>query len=153
MRSPCTAPARPVADPMSARALPVAVAILAAAGLAAGCGERDFDAPDLVDELNAAGAGLELGEEISATEGTTVTTVNFAEAEGEEPHAGGDHEHTEGAVVVLDDAEAASAEFTRCESAVDFICFRAANAVLRFAGITPEEQARMTAAVSSLETE
>ncbi len=81
-----------------------------------------------------------------------MTTVNFAEPEGEEEHAGGDHEHTEGAIVVLDDAEAASAEFTRCESAVDFICFRAANAVLRFVGITPEEQARLTEAVSSLET-
>jgi hypothetical protein len=135
--------------PMAWRAPSAAVAALVVAALASGCGEEQFDAAGLVDRLNAAGAQLQLGEPLSSTEGTTVTAINFAEAGGE-PVAG--DEHTEGAVVVLDDAEAASAEFTRCESAVDFVCFRAANAVLRFSGITPDEQARLTEAVSSLET-
>lgn len=138
---------------MGPRVPSVAVAALVAASLTAGCGEKEYDAAGIVGDLNEAGASLELGDELTGAEGTTVTTVNFAETEGEEPHAGGDHEHTEGAIVVLEGEEAASAEFTRCESAVDFICFRAANAVLRFAGITPEERARLTAAVSSLETE
>ncbi len=134
------------------RALSAATAALVAAALISGCGEEQFDAEGLVTQLNEAGAQLELGEQLSGSAGATVTTVNFAEPEGEEEHSGGDHEHTEGAVVVLEHAEAASAEFTRCESAVDFTCFRAGNAVLRFVAITPEEQARLIEAVRSLET-
>jgi hypothetical protein len=125
----------------------VGLAALVCATLA-GCGEREFDDQELIEELNAAGAGLVLGEPLPVTtDGVAVTTVSF-----EEPAdaAAGDV-HGAGALAVMDDEEAASAEFARCESAVDFTCFRAANAVLRFAGITPDERARLTAAMQSLE--
>lgn len=134
---------------LSRRAAASAAALLAGAALAAGCGEKDYDAEGLVAELNAAGAGLVLGQPLSSTEGSSVTAIDLAEGGG----GTGGAEHTEGAIVVLDDSEAASQEFARCEGAVDFVCFRAANAVLRFSGITPEEQARITGAVSSLETD
>lgn len=135
---------------MTRRFIMAAVAALFAAALVSGCGEEQFDAAGLVDGLNEAGAGLELGEPLSSTEGTAVTAVGFAEAGN---GAAGDAERADGAIVILGDSEAAEAEFTRCENAVDFVCFRAANAVLRFAGISPEEQTRLTAAFSSLETD
>lgn len=115
----------------------------------AGCGsgERDFDAAGVVEELNQAGAGLELGEALPSTDDVEVTTLGFTEAGAGEIG----HEHGAGAVVILDDAEAARAEFARCESAISFICFRAANAVLRFSEISAAEQERIATALRSLE--
>jgi hypothetical protein len=60
--------------------------------------------------------------------------------------------HGSGVVLILDGTDAARQEYARCESAISFICFRAANAVLRFSSITPAEQRRITAAVAALET-
>ena len=58
-----------------------------------------------------------------------------------------------GALVILADADAAEAEFDRCQAAVDFTCYRAANAVLRFTAMTQEEQQRVTAAVQAIEND
>jgi hypothetical protein len=114
-----------------------------------GCGERQFDEQELVEELNAAGAGLVLGEPLPSTsDDVTVTTVEFDEAH-EEEEAG--HSHGGGAVAIVENEEAAVAEFERCQSAIDFTCFRVGNAVLRFVGITPEEQTALTSAMRSLE--
>jgi hypothetical protein len=128
------------------------VALLATSILiASGCGgERSFDAESIVDELNGAGAGLTLGESLPVTtEDVDVRVVTFGSAPGV---AAGD-ELGAGAVSILDDADAARAEFARCQAAVDFTCFRAANAVLRFTAMTQEERARVTAAVQAIETD
>jgi hypothetical protein len=145
----------------ASRRAAAAVALLAVpvlgAGLGACGGERDFDAPTLVEELNEAGAGLELGEPLSSGEGAPdVQAIRFEEDGGEhdDDHDGenandeeseGDHghEHGGGSVVILDGPDAARNEFARCQGAVSLTCFRAANAVLRFEGLEPEEQARL----------
>jgi hypothetical protein len=125
---------------------------IAAALLAAGCGggEKEFDAESVVAQLNDAGAGLTLGETLPATaEGVDVRVVTFGSAPGV---AAGD-ELGAGAVVILDDAAAAGEEFDRCQAAVDFTCYRAANAVLRFTAMTQDEQARVTEAVRAMESD
>lgn len=111
----------------------------------AGCSdERSFDAETLVAELNDAGAGLVLGKALPSTEASVeVRVVDFA--------AGGGG--SAGAVVILADAEAAQAEFVRCEGATAFVCFRAANAVLRFSELDPAGQQRMTSAVLAIEND
>ena len=119
--------------------------------LAAGCGgETTFDAESVVADLNDAGAGLTLGETLPATTGgVDVRVVTFGSAPGV---PAGD-ELGAGAVVILDDVAAAQSEFDRCQDAVDFTCYRAANAVLRFTAMTEDEQARVTAAVQAIEND
>jgi hypothetical protein len=110
----------------------------------AGCSdERSFDAETLVAELNDAGAGLVLGETLPSTEESVeVRVVSFA--------TGGDG-GSAGAVVILADVAAAQSEFVRCEQAASFVCFRAANGVVRFTGLDPAGQRRMTGAVLAIE--
>jgi hypothetical protein len=148
------------------RAAIVPIALIALLPAACGSGERRFDAESAVAELNRAGAGLELGAALSSTEeGVEVRSVDFVE-ESEHPeedeHSDGDEHVAEedghahdgaGAVVILDDATSAEAEFERCGTTVSFICFRVANAVLRFTELDEAERARLTAAVSALQTE
>ena len=124
----------------------VGFALLAAG---AGCGEREFEEEELVEELNAAGAGLVLGEALPVgTEGIAIRSIAFEHAE-----EGGDSQtHADGAITVTADSEAALAEFERCEATVDFTCFRAANVVLRFTGLDPADRTRLTEALRSLET-
>jgi len=128
-------------------------ALIAASGalLIAGCGgEQEFDAESVVAELNTAGAGLTLGETLPATdEGVDVRVVTFGSA----PGVAAGEELGAGAVVILGDVTAAQDEFERCQAAVDFTCYRAANAVLRFTAMTQDEQARVTAAVQALEND
>lgn len=124
----------------------IAVAILGVV-LATGCGERKFEAADLVAELNEAGAGLVLGDALPQTEGAArVFSLTF---DSTAVPASGDV-HGAGAIVVLEDSEQAEDEFARCDAAIDFTCFRAGNAVLRFTGITAAEQGRITGAVQAL---
>jgi hypothetical protein len=140
-----------------------AVAVALVAALLAGCGgERSFDAESVVEELNAAGAGLELGGTLTTTEdGTEVRILSLSEPTGgdgdhaEEPESAEEHghDHGAGALTILDDSERGVEEYERCETAPAFVCFRAANAVLRFTAMTPEEQARISSAVAALETE
>jgi len=113
----------------------------------AGCSdERSFDAETVVAELNDAGAGLVLGESLPSTEESIeVRVVDFA--------AGGSSGGDAGAVVILADADAAQAEFVRCKQAEAFVCFRAANTVLRFTGLDPAGQQRMTGAVLAIESD
>jgi hypothetical protein len=130
------------------------VALLVLLALAGCSSERTFDSETVVAELNDAGAGLVLGEPLPSTEESVeVTVINLApggaSGAGSQP-ADGPGE-TAGAVVILVDAEAAEAEFVRCEQAVSFVCFRAANAVLRFTGLGPAAQQRMTSAVLAIE--
>jgi len=130
---------------------PAILLSLATALLISSCGgERSFDAEEAVAELNTAGASLALGDPLTSSETVgEVTTVTFTGGEG--PIDG--DAHGAGAIVILDDTETARAEFARCESAVSFVCFRAANAVLRFSQISPSEQTQISAALQALESE
>ena len=136
---------------MKAAAKALAPGLLAALALS-GCGEKTYSPEEVVTELNAAGAGLVIGQPLTGgtEQDAEIVTVTFAE-EGE-PEAGVIDAHGAGAIVVVENAELAGQEFDRCEKAVDFTCFRVANAVLRFTGISPDEQAELTAAIRSLET-
>lgn len=127
----------------------VAALAIALAGLLAACGsERKFDAVSITAELNDAGAGVELGETLPASaDGVEIHELNLDHAK--EPG----HVHGTGALLVLDDAEAAEEEFARCESAVDFTCFRAANIVIRFIGMSPVDQQLISDSVSAIGTE
>jgi hypothetical protein len=132
-----------------ARSVAFAGIVVLACAAFAGCGERKFEDEELIDELNAAGAGLLLGESLPATsDDVAVTTVSFMSPAAHDP---GPHEHAAGAVAISADEDAAVEAFDQCQAAVDFTCFRAGNAVIRFTGITPDEQARLTAALQSLE--
>lgn len=124
-----------------------------ALSLAACGGERTFSAQSLIDEVNAEGAGLELGDVIATTpDGLDVHQVRLA-APAESPTGKVTAPEGDGALVVLDDAGAAEDELARCESAPAFTCFRAANAVLRFENLFPEEQARISTAFQAIATE
>jgi hypothetical protein len=131
----------------------LAAALAVAATAAVGCGsEREFDEASVTEALNEAGAGLVLGEPLPvSTEGVEIYEVSLDhEAEGP---AGDAHAHGDGALIVLDDSAAAEEEFARCQSALDFTCFRAANVVLRFSGMSPVDQQLLSDSVSAIATE
>lgn len=132
------------------RLLPLLL-IVAAVAATDGCGsgEREFDAESVVAELNAGGAGLELGAALASDQGEKEIHALLLDGGGSGP---GD-EMPAGAVVIAENPESAEDEFSRCESAVSFICFRAANAVFRFSNISLEQEARITAALRSLQSE
>lgn len=136
-----------------ARLVTVLAALTAAAASAAGCGsEREFDEASATEALNEAGADLVLGEPLPvSTEGVEIHAVSL-DHEGEGP-AGDAHAHGDGALIVLGDSAAAEEEFARCQSAVDFTCFRAANVVLRFTGMSPVDQQHLSDSVSAIATE
>ena len=133
-----------------------AVSLLAAV---AGCGggERTFTVDEFIEEANAEGAGLALGPAITTNDdgvevrsvtltGEALSPTGSVRDEAGEPEGGG-------AMLALGSAEEAGEELDRCESAPAFTCFRAANVVLRFEGLFPEEQARISVALQALATE
>jgi len=134
-------------------ALLSAIAIL----VGAGCGdERAFEPEEFVDEANAEGAGLVLGEPLtSIEEGVDVYALSFEEEPGgqDEPGPSG-HAHAGGSLIVTDDADAAREEHARCEQAVTLVCYRAANVVLLFdADPSDEHVAKVDSAIRALATE
>ena len=132
------------------------LAVLAGLGLAAvsGCGgEKRFTTEEFVDAINAEGAAVVLGPVISTNEdGVEIRSVTLSETEPSPTGAEGEV-HGSGAVLVLDDAGEAREELARCETAPSLVCFRAANAILRFEDLFPEDQARITTALQSIATE
>lgn len=132
--------------------LPVLATVLAVVGC--GPGERTFEAQEFVEEANANGAGLELGEPLISTEAdVSVYSLHISElptGEGGLPAGGGHEEIASGALTLLPDAEAGREEYERCETAVSLICYRAANVSLSFEGLTPEQRARLDAAITAM---
>ena len=127
----------------------LALAVTALAGC--GGGERTFSAEELVEEANASGAELVLGEPLSSTrEGAEVRELSFEEHA--EPDAGeAAHAHGGGTLAIMGDAEAGLAEYERCESAATLLCFRASNAVLLFEGeLEPAQRAGLERALRAL---
>ena len=134
--------------------LPLAALI----GLAlAGCGdgERVFSAPELIEEVNANGAALELGDPLeTAREGAEVSEVTFVENGAQHDDEIARHEHGGGTLTITTDAEAGLDEYERCESAAALLCFRASNAVLFFeAGLDPADRTRLEAALRAMASE
>lgn len=132
--------------------------VLAIVLLAAGCGggERSFEAEEFVEAVNEHGAGLTLdGPLANEQEGVDIFAVSVtgeahAERPAEDPHAHGGA----ASLVIAADEEVAAAEHRRCEGAVSFLCYRAANAVLIVeAEIEPDELERIGAAIRSLESD
>jgi hypothetical protein len=115
--------------------LAIALALAGACGIAACGGERTFDAEEFVTELNDEGATLALGEPLPGSDrGIELYALSFTEADGAEVGEPGEDEHSGGTLALTADAEAAAAEFRRCDRAVTLTCYRAANAVLYFEG-------------------
>lgn len=109
---------------------------LAAAAIAAGCGAHEFDAQEFIDQANANGAGLELGEPLLSTrDGVEIYAVELlpTSATGEVGPTG-EQAHGGGSLIVAEDAEAGQSEYARCEGAVTIVCYRAANVVLAVQG-------------------
>ncbi len=122
--------------------------------LIAGCGgERSFEADEFVEEANGEGAALILGEPLTSLEqGADVYVVSFEDAPAPEVSAG--RVHSGGSLVVTEDADAATAEFQRCQGAVTLTCYRAANVVLYFdAEPTEPHVAKVDAAIRGLAEE
>jgi hypothetical protein len=117
----------------------ITASIMAVVLTASACGETTFDAPGFVQEVNSNGAELRLGDELLATaddrEVFAVELAESGEAGAEEGHA-----HGGGSLTVTADADAALAEFERCESAVSLLCYRAANVVIAFEDVIAPEQ-------------
>lgn len=129
-------------------AIPLALALVAGCG-----GEKQFTEDGFIDAVNAEGAGLELGEVITTNEqGVDVRSVTFAEGATSPTGAEGGV-HGSGTMLVLADAGAATDELERCETAPSLTCFRAANVVLRFEELFPEEQSRVIAAFEAIASE
>lgn len=131
-------------------ALAVAVALLVA-----GCGgseERTLSAREFISEMNRNGAALELGPVLTQNpKGVDVTKVTIERTaptptgEGTAPPPSGD-----ATLLVLADAEEATAEYERCQGAPSLSCYRAANVVLRVEDLQPTDRALLTAAISEL---
>ncbi len=124
----------------------VLTAVLVATVAGCGGGERTFDAAELAEELNGAGAELVLGPVLTTNpDGLDVISVFVAD-----PASEGDL--GAGTMVLLDDADVARAEFARCETTASLFCYRAANGVLRFEELLPAGQAQLEAALAGIET-
>ncbi len=129
---------------------------LTAAGLAvaaSGCGEKEFDADEFVEEANSNGATLELGRPLVTDDeskelfGVTLGPVSAAEAEagaeGQEPDAG--------SLAVYDDGDDAERGVQECEAAADLLCYRAGNVVIVLEGsAVSAEQVALAAALKEM---
>ena len=137
------------------------IALLAAStacalALAACGGEREFSPEEFVEEINGAGAALALGPVLTENEeGLPVHSVSFTEAAPTPSGTDGSEAdiHGSATMIAYEDADAARAEFARCETAPILTCFRVANVVLRFEGLAAEDRARLVVAVESLQSE
>ena len=130
--------------PALARGGALAVTALAAAASACG-GERTFDVHEFVEEANAAGAGIELGEPLTSSgPDRQIHDVELA-ASATQTHGGG-------SLTVTPSVEAGEAEYRRCEDAATLACFRASNVVLIVDGeeLDPEQLTRLEDAFREL---
>jgi hypothetical protein len=129
--------------------------------VACGSSERTFTAQEFVEELDARGATLELGQKLSTDDPDAEL---YAVENPEEKHGGGHeseqaeeehgHAHSGGSLRVTESASRAEEEFQRCEGAVTLLCYRAANVVLVFEQeADPEFLGRLTVAISALAAE
>lgn len=120
----------------------------------AGCGDSGtLTADEFVDAINESGAEISLGPVLTTNpDGVEIQSVTLTDsAEPSAPAPAEGDVHGSGALLVMADVEEASAELDRCQVAPSLTCFRAANVILRFEGLLPEEQARISAAIESID--
>ena len=136
----------------------VCFAALASVAFLAACGsgERTFTVDEFVDAINDQGAGVSLGAVITKNAGGVdiyAITLTQATADVGAPavEAPGSL-HGSGTLLLVDSANDARDEFSRCEQAPSLTCFRAANAVLRFEDMDGADQARITTSLEALQT-
>ncbi len=122
-----------------------------------GSGEHEFTPEEFVDAINAEGAGVGLGPEITTTpRGIQVHEVTLT---GAVTDVGGPATDTSrgdngtGSLLIAGDADAARDEFERCDEVEELTCFRAANAVLRFEEMDGADQARIVTSLEAIQTE
>lgn len=111
-----------------------------------------MSAQEFVDEANANGATLVLEEEL-----TTEEEDKSLRAVSLRPLGGGRVGHSaspapgriHGTLAVYDDADGADRGIEECRAAVEFLCYRAANVVVRLEG-NGVEAARLAAAMERM---
>lgn len=121
------------------------------------CGERSFTVEEFIDEANANGVKLALGEPLSTDEGGAELYAVTIEDQPAGDAGSGEiqiaESHGGGSLRVEDDTEAAEAEYARCEQAGLF-CYRAANIVLIFeADAEPDALAELARALRAIQGE
>jgi hypothetical protein len=110
------------------------IAALAAFALAlGGCGEdKKFDAQGFVEDVNAEGVKLQLGEPlITSDEGQEVYAIELEPLTDLPDEA---RPHSEGSLSVFDEDSAAEAEIETCRASADLLCYRASNVVVVLEG-------------------
>src|SRR5687767_10166061 len=122
--------------------------------------EKTFTAEEFVAAANEEGATMTLGAALVAP-GQTHEIYDL-ELSGEEEHDAedgdadeegeGGHAHDAASLVVTENADAAVAEFRRCEGAISFVCYRAANITLRVESEDPAQLAQLNAVFTALGT-
>jgi hypothetical protein len=133
----------------------VRFALVGAAGAVclAGCGGgKSFTADEFVEEVNAQGVKLELGEPLF-TEGENkelyaVELEQVAALPGEDS----EHDHTAGSLSVYEDTDGADEEIASCQASADLLCFQASNIVVVLEGGGIESQ-QLGKAIEKLESE
>ena len=133
---------------MRRAALPL---VLSLGMIGCGGGERTFEANEFVEEANARGAALSLGEPLySARTGVDVYALRFQGAAAAPGGKGRQDVHDAGTLTVTEDSATGAAEHRRCEAALTLTCFRAANVALIFQALSSEELARVAAALRAM---
>lgn len=139
-----------------ARRASTAAALAVLALSACGSDERSFSAEEFIEEANAHGANLELGEPLSTSDADvelyslTIDEPPGGEEIGEGPAI--EAEHGGGSLRVTESVDEAEAELSRCEQAVSLFCYRAANVVLIFEqDAEPEALSAIAGALRALE--
>jgi hypothetical protein len=143
-----------IPEPITAPVGTIAVAMCLGAAMA-GCGgdgEPTFGAEEFVEAANRNGAGLELGEPLTAAGGEgEIYGVSLRSPPGGD--GGGEPEHGGGSLRVTDSTQAAEEEHARCEGAASLLCFRAANVVVILEDdVHPAGLARLTDALRAMES-
>jgi hypothetical protein len=113
-----------------------AVALVAAAGIATGCGGgRTFAAEEFVDEVNAQGVDLRLGDPLfTDEEGKELYAVELESLTDLPGSKSSQQERAGGSLSVYDDPSDADRELASCESAADLLCYRVSNIVVVLEG-------------------
>lgn len=148
-------PGRVAAATHALRRGPTALALcVALSATACGSGERTYEADEFVEAANAEGAALSLGDSLTSDDGgNDVRALTLSEDQDppdRSPPPGDQHAHGGGSLTVTESAAEAREEYQRCEGAVSLLCYRAANVVAIFEGLTPAERRRLDSAFSAL---
>ncbi len=113
-----------------------AVVLAAATAAVAGCGDsRTFEASEFVDEVNAQGVELSLGDPLFTDEqGKELYAVELKPLTDLPGSRSKRAERAGGSLSAYDDPSAAEGEFASCEAAGDLLCYRVSNIVVVLEG-------------------